>query len=118
MYFDSICQCQSIFLIIILVRSFIDLAKVLLELEDVEYFLSDKLNQDPLEEHFGKQRMRGGGSDSPTLEQYGQNERKIIVAKSDMLTVMRGNTRGKQRDEHKIDIHDTRELPKRKKKDI
>ena len=25
--------------------------------------LSDKLNQDPLEEHFGKERMRGEDSD-------------------------------------------------------
>ena len=32
----------------------------------MKIFFSDKLNQDPLEEHFGKERMRGGGSDNPT----------------------------------------------------
>ena len=101
-----------------IVHSFVSLAKLLLMIDGVNYFLSDKLNQDPLEEHFGKQRMRGGGSDNPTLEDYGRNERKIILAKSDMIRVMRGNTRGRDREQAKIDIHDETELPKRKRKDI
>ena len=57
------------------------------------YILSDKFNQDPLEEHFGRQRMKGGGTDNPTVENYGDNERKIILVESEMLTVMQGNTR-------------------------
>ena len=32
-----------------------------------------------------------------------------------MLTIMQGNTRKRYRDEAKIDVHDERELPKRKK---
>ena len=40
----------------------------------VSYFLSDKLSQEPLEGHFGRQRTCGGASDNPTLEQYAQNE--------------------------------------------
>ena len=80
------------------------------------YILSDKFNQDPLEEHFGRQRMKGGGIDNPTVENYGHNERKIVLAESEMLTVMQGNTKKRYRDEAKIDVHDERELPKRKKK--
>ena len=85
----------------------------MLRLNGVEYFLSDRLNQDPVEEHFGRQRMRGGASNNPTLEVYGFNERKIIVAKSDMIRVMHGNTRGRLRDENELNIYDERELPKR-----
>ena len=96
-------------------RSFVELVPYLLQFEGFDYFLSDKLNQDPLEEHFSKQRMRGGGNDNPTLLEYGFNERNIIVAKSDMLLTMRGNTRGRVRELDEIDIHDETELPKRKK---
>ena len=60
--------------------------------------------------------MKGGGIDNPTVENYGHNERKIILAKSKMLTVMQGNTRKRYRDEAKIDVNDERELPKRKEK--
>ena len=87
-------------------------------MDGVEYFLSDKLNQDPIEEHFGKHRACGGANENPTLEEYAQNEKKIIVAKSDAIRVMRGNTRGRQGDGHGIDVHDDTPLPKRRKKDV
>ena len=83
-------------------------------MEGVKYVLSDKFNQDPLEEHFGKQRARGGGIENPSLEQYMYNERKIIVSKSDM--VIKGNTRGRKGKKTTIDINDKRELQKRPKK--
>lgn len=89
---------------------------MLLSMDGIEFVLSEKLNQDPLEEHFGKQRMRGGGVDNPSLEQFMFNERKIIVTKSDMITSVRGNTRGRKREEQKIDINNTTSLPKRSKK--
>ena len=98
------------------VHSFVELVK-LLTLDGVSYFLSDKLNQDPLEEHFGRQRACGGANDNPTLEQYAQNEKKLLVAKSESIRVMRRNTRGRQGDGKQIDIHDNTPLPKRKKKD-
>ena len=62
--------------------------------------------------------MSLGGSDNPLLIEYERNERKIIVAKSEMLNVLRGNTRGRKREETKLDISDTRQLPKRKKKEL
>ena len=58
-----------------------ELVKKFLTLDGVSYFLSNKLNQDPLEEHFGRQRACGGANDNPTLEQYAQNEKKLLVAK-------------------------------------
>ena len=67
--------------------------ETLLEIDGVMYILSDKFNQDPLEEHCGRQRKKGGGIDYPTVENYGHNEKKTILAKSEMLTVMQGNIR-------------------------
>ena len=49
------------------------------------------------------------------LKEYMDNKRKLLVAKSEMIRVMRGNTRGRQ-EEQTIDIADDRLLPKRKKK--
>jgi len=94
------------------VRSFVELVPQLLSLEGVDYILSDKFNQDPLEEHFGKQRSRG--IENPSLEQYMYNERKILVSKSDMI--IKGNTRGRKNRTVEIDITDDREMPKRSKK--
>lgn len=94
-----------------------ELVPQILSIDGVEYFLSDKLNQDPLEEHFGKQRMRGGALENPSLEEYMYNERKIIVAKSDMIRSIRGNTRRRPRELDVIDVNDDRPLPKRSKID-
>lgn len=104
-----------LYCLIFSVRSFVELVPLLLEQPGVVFFLSDKLNQDPIEEHFSKQRMRGGGIDNPSLEQFMLNERKIIVAKSDMILAMRGNTRGRIRENTKIQITDNRMLPKKPK---
>ena len=99
------------------VHLFVELVKKFLTLYGVSFFLSDKLNHDPLEEHFGRQRICGGASDNPTLEQYAQYEKKILVAKSESVHVMRGNTRGRQGDGKKIDIHNNTPFPKWKKKE-
>ena len=39
--------------------------ETLLEIDGVMYILSDKFNQDPLEEHCGRHRKKGGGIDYP-----------------------------------------------------
>eukprot|EP00111_Clytia_hemisphaerica_P018846 TCONS_00055725-protein len=65
----------------ITVHSFCEMVPELLRMEGVKYFLSEKLNQDPVEEHFSKHRAKGG-VENPQLEQYMMTERKMIVAKS------------------------------------
>ena len=97
------------------VHAFHELAKQLLSEDGVDYVLSDKMNQDLLEEHFGKQRAGGGSNENPSLKEYTDNERKLLVTKSEMILVMQGNTRGRQ-EEHTTDIADDRLLPKRKKR--
>ena len=78
----------------ILLQSFVKLVPELLSLEDANYFLSEKLNQDTLEEHFGKQRIRVGSMDNPSMQQYMYNERNIIAAQSETITSMHRNTHG------------------------
>ena len=85
-------------------------------MDGVDIFLSDKLNQDPLEEHFGMVRSGGGASENPTQERFGQMNRKIVLVKSDMIQVTRGNTRERVRENVAIDIYGKRQLPKRPKK--
>ena len=64
-------------------------------MDGAKFFLSDKVNQDPIEEHFGRIRMRGVGLENPTQDMFGLMNRKIIVIKSDLLQVTRRNTRGR-----------------------
>ena len=61
------------------------MAKQLLSKDGVGYVLSDKFNQDPLQEHFGKQRSRGGSNENSSLREYMNNARKLLVAKSEMI---------------------------------
>ena len=60
--------------------------------------------------------MKGGRIDNPSVENYGHNEKKIILVESEMLIVMQGNNRKPYRNEAKMDANDERELPTRKKK--
>ena len=82
----------------------------------VKCLLSEKLSQDPLEEHFARQRRSGGTSDNPTLYQFGQQELALNVMRSELITDLKGNTGNKARRGVVIDIHDTRKLPQRTKK--
>ena len=48
-----------------------ELVPYLLSMDGAKFYLSDKINQDLLEEHFGHIRMCGGGSENPTQEMFG-----------------------------------------------
>lgn len=90
-----------------------DLAKLLLHKYYEVYLLSENFNQDPMEEHFGRHRAKS--VEKPNVEAYMHTEKKIILAKPEMLNVVRGNTRGKIKEKREIDINDQTKLPKRKK---
>ena len=76
------------------VQSFVELVPYLLSMDGAKFFLSDKINRDPLEEHFGHMRMGGVGSENPTQKMFWLMNRKIVVIKSHLLQVFHGNTRG------------------------
>ena len=77
--------------------------------------MNDKFSQDPLEEHFARQRRRGGCCENPSLYAFGNQELLLNVVQSNLIKELKGNTRGTQRDDPKIDIHDHRKLPTKKK---
>ena len=74
-------------------------------------FLSEKLSQEPLEEHFSVQRRHVGSSDNPTLEQFQDQELVINVMKSGLVTDLKGNTSGRDVPGPTLDVHDMRRLP-------
>ena len=96
----------------ILVKSFIELAKLLLR-EGVPYILSEKFSQDPLEEHFSRHRRIAGCNDNPTLDQFKQQEVALNLIKSDLIGDLRGNTRGRPDNRAPLDINDMR-LPRKR----
>ena len=74
-------------------------------------------SQDPLEEHFSRQRRKGGCNENPSLYQFGQQEWSLNVVRSELITNLRGNARGRQQDDVVIDINDMRKLPRKRKGD-
>lgn len=74
----------------------------LLSTDCAKYVLSDKINQNRIEEHFGHIGMRRGGPENPTQDIIALMNRKVVVVKSYLLQVFRGNTCGRMRDEVNI----------------
>ncbi|CAC5406376.1 THAP9 [Mytilus coruscus] len=76
----------------ITVKSFVNLAKELLRLPNFRFLLSERFNQDPLEEYFSKQRDMGGRCDNPTVRQFQHNALKLQVAGAPaVMASTRGN---------------------------
>ncbi len=63
--------------IFLLVYSFVEMAKFLLSQQKGLFLLSERLNQDPLESFFGKQRVRGGRNDNPNARSFIYNTQAI-----------------------------------------
>ena len=62
--------------------SFIELVPFLFTLPGVTGFLSNKINQDPLEKFFGIQRQAGRSNDNPTVSQFIKNTDTIRIINS------------------------------------
>lgn len=93
--------------------SVIEATKFLLQ-EGMEYVLTERFCQDPIEEYFGSQRKIGRRSDNPDIKMFGYNDNTIHIQRS--VSCQSGNTRGRK-DRKKAWVEVTDEpLPKRKKK--
>ena len=77
------------------------------------FILSEKFSQDPLEEHFGRQRRRGGCNENPTYDQFQKNELMLNVMKSNLISDLCGNTSGRSQNIEALDINDKRKLPRK-----
>ena len=98
-----------------LVHSFIDLSKELFD-EGADFILSEKFSQDPLEEQFSAHRRISGTNENPSLVKFAQQSIALNVIKSDLISDLRGNTKGKPDNRAPIDITDTR-IPRKRKID-
>ena len=88
-----------------LVKSFVSLARELLVIDGVDFLLSEKLSQDPLEEHFAKQRKKGGCNENPTVEQFAQQEVLLNVMNSDLVaSFARGSIKCQKIAKEKINL--------------
>ena len=63
----------------------------LLSVPGVQFILSEKLCQDPLESFFSKQRAAGGRCDNPTVRQFCHNTVSLRLQGSAALEPVRGN---------------------------
>lgn len=78
--------------IIITVNSMIEATKYLLT-SGVPFILTDRFNQDILEEYFGRQRSLGRRNDNPTVQQFGYQGNTIRMQRSYLKPT--GNTEGR-----------------------
>ena len=91
------CVCMTFqFLFIHPVRSFVEMTKILLSQDGSFYLLSERFSQDPLENYFRQQRIRGRRSDNPSVKEVVQNAMAIRAQKSLQLDRVRGNCRRKR----------------------
>ena len=96
-----------------IVKSFVELARYLLSIDGVRYLLSERFNQDALEEFFGMQRGHGGRCDNPTIMQFIKNTVSLRIQKSAVLPPAQGNC-GRKRTKD-IMVDDTPLLKRRRK---
>ena len=85
------------------VKSFVELARFLLSKDEIKFILSCKLNQDPLEEYFGKQRAIGRRADNPTVKQYLDNTSTLHMVSTAGVHVRGGNVKRQLAFRHDID---------------
>jgi len=92
----------------ITVKSIVECVKYLLR-NGVKYILTERFNQDPIEQHFGIHRTRGGCNNNPNVQQFNHMMVNIRVAGSQAIAPLTGNTKRQQPDQ----IISNQPLPKR-----
>ena len=77
----------------ITVNAVIEICKFLLQ-EGMEYVLTERLCQDPVEEYFGRQRKLGRRNDNPDIRTFGYSDNTNRVQRK--ISCNSGNTGGRQ----------------------
>ena len=71
-----------------------ELVQHLFTIPGVKSFLSERIQQDPLEKYFGRQRKRGRVNENPTAAQFLKNDQALRIINSMNLDVVSVNTHG------------------------
>ena len=79
------------------------------------YILSEKLSQDPLEEHFALHRRVGGTSENSMLDVFQRQEVAAHLVKCELISGLKENTQGRPDTREPVSVEDER-LPRKKSK--
>ena len=72
------------------------------------FVLTEKFNQDAIEQHFGCHRASSGSNSNPSLHQFNSSMQKLRIIGSQAMAPLRGNTK------RRLQLHvDPTPLPKR-----
>ena len=85
----------------ITVHSLVEATKFLLS-QGMEYVLSERFCQDPVEEYFGNQRMLGRRCDNPDIRTFRYNDNTIRIQRH--ISLDSGNTRGGHKQEKWVNV--------------
>ena len=85
----------------ITMHSLVEATKFLLS-QGMEYVLSQRFCQDPVEEYFGSQRILGSRCDNPDIRTLGYNDNTIRIQRH--ISLDSGNTRGGHKQEKWVNI--------------
>ena len=101
--------------LLITVHSVIQAVQFLLK-SGMKFVLTERFNQDVLEENFGRHRSVGRRNDNPSLYQFGYDSNTIRMQRS--IAPVRGNTKGGHNQKRLVSwsIVDEAPLPKRNSK--
>ena len=74
------------------VRSVVECVRYCLS-EGMSFVLTNRFNQDPIEQHFGMQRFGGGCNKNPTLDKFNNTMVRLRTAGSQAIAPFSGNTK-------------------------
>ena len=97
------------------VHSAVEVTKVLLQ-EGMEFVLTERFCQDPVEEYFGSQRKLGRRSDNPDIRTFEYNSNTIRIQRT--VSCQSGNTRGRKDKRRSWEQVTDAKLPCRKKQKV
>jgi len=83
------------------VKSIVSCVRFLLQ-NGATSVLTHRFNQDPLEQHFSKQRQANGGSRNPSVTEFNHNINRFRVLSSEQFATVKGNIKDHAR-ERRID---------------
>ena len=94
-----------------------ELLPIVLKIPGVNVFLTDRLNQDPLEKFFGRLRQQGRTHQNPTVAEALKSTQTLRVIDSVWVDDITGsNCRGRKRKRKFLEAEDSKPLPKRRRR--
>ena len=97
--------------------SSLELLPIVLAIPGVKLFITDKINQDPLEKVFGRLYQHGRANQNPTVAEALKSTQTLRVVDSVWVDDLAGsNCRGRKRKRKFLETEDCKPLPKRRKR--